>query len=203
MKSFTKFLMENKKQYAFRVKLACECTKDQLAELKFALDKYKVAAISEPKSSPIAEKHTNFEHLKNVRITTLDILTDYPANPIQIREMIRDSMKISEAYIMVTTPGEEANALPIAPINADKALLDTHELSAPDPKSHELVGLKRLEALLKDTERHDGIQYKGVNDEIQVSAPFKEKPAKFNTDLPVNDKGPMGQAKIAMARGRK
>jgi hypothetical protein len=159
--------------------------------------------MSEPKQTPIAETHTNFEHLKNVRITTLDILTDYPANPVQIREMIRDSMKISEAYIMVSTPGEEANALPIAPINADKALLDTHELSAPDPKAHELVGLTRLEAMLKDTERHDGVQYKGVNDEIQVKAPFKEKPAKFNTDIPAGTKGPMGQTKIAMARGRK
>ena len=203
MKSFAKFLTENKKQYAFRVKLACECTKDQLAELKVALDKYKVAAMSEPKSGPIAETHTNFEHLKNVRITTLDILTDYPANPVQIREMVRDSMKISEAYIMVTTPGEEANALPIAPVNADKALLDTPELSAPDPKAQELVGLKRLEAMLKDVESHDGIQYKGVNDEIQVKAPFKEKPAKFNTDLPAGNKGPMGQTKIAMAKGRR
>jgi predicted protein tyrosine phosphatase len=65
--------------------------------------------MSEPKQSPIAETHTNFEHLKNVRITTLDILTDYPANPVQIREMIRDSMKISEASGKIRDGGVHGN----------------------------------------------------------------------------------------------
>ena len=159
MKSFTEFLTESKKQYAFRIKLACDCSAEQLSELRTALNKYKLSAMSEVKSTPIAETHENFEHLKNFKLNIIDVLVDYPANPVQIREMVRDSLKISEAYIMVMSPGEEANALPVAPINADKALLDTHELSAPDPKAQELVGLKRLESMLKEIgdERHDEI----------------------------------------------
>lgn len=204
MKSFAKFLTESKKQYAFRVKLACECSKEQLAEVKSALDKYKVAAMSEPKETPIAETHIGFEHLKNVRISIIDILTDYPANPVQIREAIRDAMRISEALIMVTTPGQEANALPIVPVNSDKALLDTEELSPADPKAHDLVGLKRLEVMLKelDKEKHGGTQYKGVNDDILAKAPHAEKKATFNTDLPVGNKSMMGNRNMPKLKVR-
>jgi hypothetical protein len=202
MKSFAEFLMESKKQYAFRVKLACECTNEQMAALKTALDKYRLSAISEPKETPIAETHRGFEHLKNVKVSIIDVMVDYPANPVQIREMVRDSMNIAESHIMVLSPGEEANALPVAPINKGKALLDTPELSPPDPKAQDEVGLKKLASLLKELnkDKHGGIQYKGVNDEIQAKSPYKEKPAKFNTDLPVGDKSPMGNRKQSNLR---
>jgi len=204
MISFKQFLSESKKQYAFRIKLACDCTKEQLAELRVALDKYKVAAISEVKETPIAETHAGFEHLKNVRVSIVDLLTDYPCNPVQVREAVRDSMKIPEQYIMVSTPGQEANALPVLPVNADKALLNTTEHSPADPKSQEMVGLKRLEAMLKEMgdERYEGTQYTGVNDEIQVKKAFKEKKAQFTSDLPTGKMSPVGsrQNKIPSVR---
>ena len=202
MKSFTEFLMESKKQYAFRIKLACECSVDQMTVLKSALDKYKVAAMSEPRETPIAETHSNFEHLKNFKVSTIDLLVDYPANPVQIREMIRDALDISEAYIMVMSAGEEANAMPVVPVNDKGALLNQEQMSPADPKAHEAVGDKRVLSLLKELsdERFGGVQYKGVNDEIQVKSAFKEKPAKFNTDLPAGNTSPMGNRKMPNMR---
>lgn len=202
MKSFAEFLTESKKQYAFRIRLACECTTESLANLRIALNKYKLSAMGEPKTSPIAETHTGFEHIKNTQITVIDVLTDYPANPVQIRELARDAMKISEAYIMVLSPGEDANALPVVPVNADKALLDTHEMSAPDPKAHELVGLQRLESMLAELnkDKHEGIQYKGINDEIQVKQAHKEKRAKTTNDLPMGNTSPVGGRKMPSVR---
>jgi hypothetical protein len=143
MKSFIDFFMEGKKQYAFRVKLACECSKDQLTALKTALDKYKVAAISEPKNLPIADTHTGFEHLKNIEVSIIDILTDYPVNPVQIREMIRSTLGIPESHIMVRTPGEEANALPVVP---EKQAVIDKDYETSKQKSM----LVDLDALFKD-----------------------------------------------------
>jgi hypothetical protein len=197
MKSFTAFLTESKKQYAFRVKLACECTADDMTALKAALDKYKVAAISQLKETPIAETHIGFEHLKNVKVSIIDVLTDYPANPVQIREMIRDTLHVSESYIMVTTPGQEANAYPVPEVNGDGALLNRSEMSPADPSAHEMVGLQRLEAMLKEMgdDRYEGTQYKGVNDGIQASKPFKEKKAQTTNDLPAGKMSPVGTHK--------
>ena len=81
-------------------------------------------------------------------------------------------------------------------------MLDTPELSPPDPKAQDDVGLKKLASLLKELnkDKHGGIQYKGVNDEIQAKSAYKEKPAKFNTDLPVGDKSPMGNRKQSNPR---
>lgn len=194
MKSFANFLMESKKQYAFRIKLACECSEEQMEAIKCALDKYKVSAISEPKRTPIAEKHANFEHLPNISISIIDVLMDYPCNSVQIREMIRDCLSMPESHIMVTTPGEEANAMPVASVNDKKALLDTHELSSADPKAQELVGDKKVSSLLADLAKtkHGGEQYKGINDAILAKAPYAEKAAQTTNDLPAGKNSMMG-----------
>lgn len=185
MKSFSEFLMESKKQYAFRVKLACECSKEDMAALKTALDKYKVAAISEPKNLPIAETHAGFEHLKNVELTIIDILTDYPANPVQIREMIRDTLGIAESHIMVRTPGEEANAMPV--VQQKEAVLDKDY-----EKAKEKSMLADLDAIFKD---HESIEY-----------PFAEKTdakGKTTNDLPTGDVSPVGTKKVHFAKVKK
>ena len=185
MKSFSEFLMESKKQYAFRVKLACECSKEDMAALKTALDKYKVSAISEPKNLPIAETHRGFEHLKNVEMTIIDILTDYPANPVQIREMIRDTLGVAESHIMVTTPGEEANALPV--VQHKEAVLDKDYEDAKEKSV-----LVDLDAALKD---HKSIEY-----------PFAAKTdakGKTTNDLPTGDVSPVGTKKIMMPKAKK
>lgn len=89
-----------------------------MSNLKKALSKYDLAAMGEVKQTPIAETHIGFEHFKNIKLSIIDVLTNYPANPIQIQELVRDHLGISEAHIMVTTPGEEANAMPVQPQQA-------------------------------------------------------------------------------------
>ena len=174
MISFAEFLSESKKQYSFRVKLACECTKEQVAKLKLALTKYDLAAMSDIKSTPIAETHTGFEHLKNVKINILDILTNYPANPVQIREMVRDHMAIGEAYIMVTTPGEEANAMPVVP----QEVLDKEY---PVTKKPNLIA--DLAKTLKD---HKSIEYPFASKNTETAKTTNE--LSQGTDSPIGSK---------------
>ena len=185
MKSFSEFLMESKKQYAFRVKLACECSKEDMAALKVALDKYKVAAISEPKGLPIATTHSGFEHLTNIPITIIDILTDYPANPVQIREMIRDTMGVAESHIMVRTPGEEANAMPV--VQQKEAVLDKDY-----EKAKEKSMLVDLDAVFKD---HESIEY--------PFAAETEADGKTTESLPVGKDSPIGSKKVHFAKVKK
>jgi hypothetical protein len=171
MISFNSFLAESKKQYSFRIKLACECSKEQLSKLKTGLTKYDLAAISDVKETPIAETHVDFDHFKNIKISIIDILTNYPANPAQIRELIRDHLGISTAHIMVTTPGEEANAMPVVPqevLGKDYPVLKKPNLMADLAKA------------LKD---HKSIEY-----------PFAGKSATATTtdDLPQGIMSPVG-----------
>jgi hypothetical protein len=184
MKSFAEILTESKKQYAFRIKLACECSKEQLADLKTALDKYSVAAISQPKETPVAKEHLGFEHIKNTRISIIDVLLDYPCNPVQVREIVRDSMGIAESHIMVTNTQQEEDALPIVP--ETEAVLDKDYT---DGKKFDLL------ADLKD------MLDKAETRKFEFAA---KSDAKGNTtnDLPQNNKSVMGGHRIKTLRAR-
>ena len=185
MKPFAKFLTESKKQYAFRVKLACECSADQLADLKTALDKYSVAAMSQPKETPIAETHANFPHLKNVKLTIIDILTDYPANPVQIREMVRDVLAIAESHIMVTNAQQEADALPVPPVGDEPILTKEYEKSV-DPSI--LVDLKKI------LDSHESRKY-----EFAANTDAK---GDTTNDIPQYDKSVLGSHKTTTPKAR-
>ena len=182
MISFKEFLAENKKQYSFRVKVACECTKDQIANLKTALNKYDLAAISEVKQTPIAETHVGFGHLKNIKLNIIDILTNYPTNALQIRDIVRDSMDIRDSHIMVTTPGEEANVMPVAPQEA---------LGKEYPKDKKLDLIADLDSKLKS---HKSIEY--------TFAAKTDAKGSTSNDLPTGNISPVGskQNKIPKAK---
>lgn len=187
MKLFAEFLTESKKQYAFRIKLACECDKTRMAELKNALDKYKVSAMTEPKKTPIAKTHMDFPHLKNIEVTVIDVLTDYPANPVQIREMIRDMMGIDETHIMVTSPQSDEDAMPVPMQNDKEALLATDYPT--EKKSNILADLKKV---LDD---HESRKYE--------FAAKSEADGKTTNDLPTGDKSPIGSKRTNVPKGRK
>jgi hypothetical protein len=182
MVSFKAFLAESKKQYSFRVKVACECNKENLATLNTALSKYELAAISEVKETPIAETHAGFEHLKNIKLSILDVLINYPANPIQIRDIIRDAMGVTNADVMVTTPGEDANVMPVPPQQV---------LGKDYPTEKKLNVLSDLDSALKDHK----------STEFEFAAKLDAK-GKTTNDLPTGTVSPVGskQNKVPKAK---
>jgi hypothetical protein len=201
-------MMEHKKQYPFRIRLACEVTETHMAALKQALEKYSLSAMSQPKETPIAEQHFGFPHLRNHKVCIIDVLVDYPANPVQIREMVRDSLKIPESEIMVMTPGEEVNAMPVARIDKGNALLNQDELSPADPTAHELVGDKRAFNLVKELSKTykdsaKGVPYQGVNDQYYTKDIYSDKKPKTTSDLPQGDVSPVGTHKMKLPSPRR
>ena len=170
MISFSNYLSNNKKQYDFNIKIACSCGKDQIERFKNSLSRLGLAAISGPKVTPIAEVHNGFEHVKNTEISIFTIVTNYPATPSQIQEMVRDSMGISDSLIMVTTPQQDVIAAPVVP---QEALGADYEKS----KGSMLTDLAKI------------INQKTT--EFEFAADSKEK-GKTSNDLPQGNTSPIG-----------
>jgi hypothetical protein len=182
MKSFKEYLTESKKTYEFKVKVAGECPKNCTEQIKKALSQFHVESCGAGRSTPIQEHLVEFPEHKNTSMTVFDVSTTYPANSVQIRSAVASQLGKSESMIKVRNMLEEKEH----EINHEhdelsgKAIIGT----AYDPSNHQdLVGHAHKENFLKELSKvkHQGTQYKGVNDEILAAgAPktAKETPGK-------------------------
>jgi CHAT domain-containing protein len=170
MISFSDYFLDNKKQYSFNIKVAGECSKEQVSKFEKSLAKIGLAAISQPKTTPVAETHTGFEHVKNTEITLISIVTNYPATPAQIQEMVKDSMSISDSLIMVTTPIQDEIAMPVV---IEKEVKDKKEANSTSM-------LTNLEMILKQK-----------TTEFEFAKNSNEK-GKTSNDLPQGKISPIG-----------
>ncbi len=196
MRSFTEYLMESKKVYEYKVKLAGDY-KNAAEAIKLALAPYKVESCSAGKRLPIAETHSDFPNHKNVNVTIFDVCTAYPTNSATVRAAIAEKCRCSLDSVKVRTPMEEAE---IALNHANdeksgKAMLgaDYEEKS----EGQKLVGEKQKMSLLKELTKDKKTleQYTGVNDAILAkSAPKGESSATDSTKI--NSKSPVGSSKV-------
>lgn len=178
MKSFKEYLIESKKIYEFKIKIAGDCPKDSVAKIKEALTTYKVESCSAGRSIPIAEKQVDFPKLENVGVTIFDVSLSYPTNTVQVREAVADKLKVVPANIRVRNMAEEEE-LAINHEFDDKtnpALGHDYESS----NHQDLVGTKHSMSLLKQLSKtkHTLEQVKGVNDELLAASAPREKPSK-------------------------
>ena len=167
MKSFKDYLTESKKIYEFKVKIAGDCPKDCASQIKLALAQFHPTGVSAGKRTPIQERHSEFPEHKNVNMTVFDVTTDYPATNRQLHDMLTSHLGMPASTIKVANMAEEHE----------------HEINhANDKRTHTAVGgteqepsnhsdmvndaykMKFLQELGK--EKHQGTQYKGINDEI-------------------------------------
>jgi hypothetical protein len=136
MKSYLEYLFESDKKYGFRVKLAVdEVSKQHMEKIRMCAGKWKLEAISEPKSLPIAEEHTGFAHLKNCAVNIIDMVMDYPCTPNEVQIAIHEATGIPLSHIMVLTPQQEVLAAPI--VQEEDAPILTSPY--PDEKSPQLL----------------------------------------------------------------
>jgi hypothetical protein len=182
MKSFKQYLTESKKVYEFKVKIAGNCAKDCAEQIKKALSQFHVETCSTGRSTPIQEHLAEFPEHKHTSMTVFDVCTSYPANSLQVRTAVASQLGKAESMVKVRNMLEEKEH----EINHEhdeasgKALIGT-DYDASNNQS--TVGEKHKENFLKELSKvkHQGTQYKGVNDEILASGapkPSKEKPGK-------------------------
>jgi hypothetical protein len=194
MKTFKEYLTESKKTYEFKVKIAGDCPKDCSKQLKLALSEFHLSSCSAGRSTPIQETLIDFPEHKNCAMTIFDITTDYPATSLQIRDKVAAGLGLALANVKVRNLKEEEEIQ----INhahdekSGKALIGTEY----EPSNHQnLVGEEHKMSFLKDLEKqkHQGTQYKGINDEILAEKEPAEKTAKVKTiDKKTGSVSPVG-----------
>lgn len=193
MKSFKEYLMESKKVYEFKIKLAGDYEKAGDV-IKSALSQYKVEKCSAGKRLPIAETHADFPEIKNTNVTIFDVSTSYPTNSETIRAAIANKCGCSLDAVRVRTPLEEAE-IALNHANDEKSgealLSKDYEATSEGQK---VVGEKQKMSLLKELNKvkHAGEPVKGTNDALLADSVPSESPSvetsKINTKSPVGSR---------------
>src|SRR6056300_629734 len=86
MSSFRELLKESfKKNYAYRVKFAADCTNEHMEQIEKCLQKYSLVSVAPFKRTPIQENPMEFVRTKGIKcvseVCSTDIILNYPANP--------------------------------------------------------------------------------------------------------------------------
>lgn len=101
MKSFVEHLMESKKTYKFKVKVAGDLPEGFADRLEMNLKKYDLINISSGKKTPIQESPLDFPQLHNMEVTTYEVEFNYPATSHTLKHYLAQNCSIHESYIVV------------------------------------------------------------------------------------------------------
>ena len=115
MKTFKEYLVENKKVYSFKIKVAGELPENFQKRLKNVLDRCGVMTLEKVNTTPIQESPLDFPELKNKEVHVFEVICEYPVTAPEIAKDIKE-MGIDEACFRVRGSGE--------PSEQDQALLD-------------------------------------------------------------------------------
>jgi hypothetical protein len=188
MKNFKEYLVESKRTYDFRVRVAdCELDSEHMASIERGLKAFDLADISKPKSQPIA--HTKeFANLGPVARKQFEIKLNYPTTPAGVLQAIHQSSGIPAQQIVVRTTLEDD--MPEDETSGDGTVNIGNDELKDQSGAQDHVGLKRVDSLLKElsASRHEPDQHKGANDSILANSVPKEKTAKTTADAPQNNK---------------
>jgi len=154
MKPFQQYIAELNRPHEFRIKMANINPKDCLEQIKNALDTYQLESISAIKSLPIQE-HREFPNWGGAcECWQFDVKVAYPANAIQIAQVVRERAQINPDWMNVRNLNEAEFTDEAEAPNADAekgALLDQEDLGG-STEGQGLVGQTRISGLLKELE---------------------------------------------------
>ncbi len=151
MKSFTQYLTESKKTYAFKVKVAGDLAEDFNDKLKGALEKFAIVNMSKGKRTPIQDAPLDFPAMKNTNVTIYDLEITYPTTIEVLENYISQTVSYPLHCVKVVSanaPSEEYEKQLKEKAEAGEPLLQTEELES--ESGQEMVGEKRISSFLKD-----------------------------------------------------
>jgi hypothetical protein len=193
MKSFTEYLVESKRVYEFKIKIAKDCPKDCATLIKSALAEFHVESCSAGKTTPIQETQIEFPNHPNVAVTIFDVATNYPATSLQIANMIAEKLRFSKGDVRVRNMKEEEE-LAINNQNATKSGKSVLTTDYENSDNQGLVGEKKKENFLKELTKtkKELEQVKGVNDTLLAKKVPVEKQPKQSKTKSTGNKSPIG-----------
>lgn len=185
MKSFNEFLIESRKQYQFRIKIAGLVSDSQLDKIEAALQKWGLVSLSSPKTTPIQKNPSDFPLLKEIEVTMMDLTLDYPVTAREIAIHLNQYVEIPQDYIRVCSEhdsedSEQDNAEPL--------------LTSPYPKSDEKKNPHYGEKFIKEfLKKEKNVPYK------YKIAGGKTSKGETSNDLPQGNISPIGAKNKASA----
>lgn len=115
MKTFKEYLVENKKVYSFKIKLAGDVPEKFQEALKARLDSCKVMTFEKLATTPIQKLPLDFPEKINMQVTVFEVVCEYPITPPEIETHVK-AMGIDESCFRVRGSGE--------PTEVDQLLMD-------------------------------------------------------------------------------
>lgn len=103
---FKDFLKESfNKEYAYRVKFACDCDSKHMDVLERCLQKYHLLSAAAFKRTPIEENPVEFTRAKGVKliseVSSTDIVLKYPVNPRILEVWLAVNMGLDHNRVLV------------------------------------------------------------------------------------------------------
>lgn len=143
MKSFTEYLMESKKSYPFKIKIAGEFTPTQEDALKSLLNKYQIAEFKKVAKTPVQSLPLDFPRLNNVEVNIWEVTLDYPVASHELTYYLGNGLRLNEQQIVVRKPGEPSERYQ-EPVEAREGALltDSEYKEAPNANPDDFYGDK-------------------------------------------------------------
>jgi hypothetical protein len=147
MKRIKDYLIESKKTYDFKIKIAGDLPEKFESTLKTALEKYSVSNMSKSKT-PIQKVPLDFPNSQCSEVHIFEISLDYPEISPILRNYIVEKTGIDQASIVVRSPNEPTEEYQDTKEEKYKVKLESDYEN--EPKNQSLAGEKRVFDLLKE-----------------------------------------------------
>lgn len=155
MKTLKEYLVESKKVYNFKIKVAGELPEDFQSNLKGLLERCKVASLEKISTTPIQALPLDFPGMKNCEVSIFEVVCEYPITAPEITSDII-SLGLNETAFRVRGSSEpsEVEQLLQNEILVKDGLLNTPNFNeATDVKAKDYFGNDFNKSFLKDLEK--------------------------------------------------
>ena len=153
MKRFKDYLIEGKKTYDFKIKIAGDLPAKFESELKTALEKYSVVSMKKSKT-PIQKVPLDFPNCECSEVHIFEVSLDYPVNPPMLANHIMEKTNVLAANIVVRSANEPSEEYQNTEEKKYVTKLESDYEDA-DPKAQSMVGEKRILELFKELSKKD------------------------------------------------
>ena len=175
MKNLKELINESfSKEYGYRIKLARDCSPDDLSRLEGILAKYNLVSATPWKRLPIQENPMEFQRLKGVNVTSevcsTDVVLKYPVNQRILEVLVCVEMNMNHDHVLcygVNDPRRIESEM------AEKRLADDKDRSVEIP-----------EAQLEEVDStEDQEHYTAQNEDLDLAVFGEEYNSKFLAEL--------------------
>jgi len=152
MKTFKEYLVENKKVYNFKIKVAGELPENFEKNLKDRLDRCKVMTFEKVKTTPIQSLPLDFPDHPNTTVSIFEIVCEYPITAPEIVNDIKET-GLPESCFRVrgsNEPSEQEQILASAEPSGEALLADNQYKDSVKIKTKDYFGDDFNKGFLKD-----------------------------------------------------